>query len=57
MLGGLDRPTDGKVYIDNKDIFTLTDELSIFRRRKSRSKSGSPTRGSKSAQKDFHYNR
>ena len=35
MLGGLDRPTDGKVYIDNKDIFTLTDdELSIFRRRK-----------------------
>lgn len=35
MLGGLDRPTCGKVYIDNKDIFTLTDdELSIFRRRK-----------------------
>lgn len=35
MIGGLDRPTDGKVYIDNKDIFTLTDEeLSIFRRRK-----------------------
>ena len=35
MLGGLDRPTCGKVYIDNTDIFTLTDdELSIFRRRK-----------------------
>ncbi len=35
MLGGLDRPTDGKVMIDGKDIFSLTDEaLTIFRRRK-----------------------
>ncbi|MDE5596954.1 MAG: ABC transporter ATP-binding protein [Lachnospiraceae bacterium] len=35
MLGGLDRPTDGKVMIDGKDIFSLTDEaLTVFRRRK-----------------------
>lgn len=35
MLGGLDRPTSGSVYIDNKDIFSLNDDkLSIFRRRK-----------------------
>lgn len=35
MVGGLDRPTDGKVYIDNKDIFSLKDEqLAVFRRRK-----------------------
>lgn len=35
MLGGLDRPTDGKVFIDAKDIFSLSDDaLSIFRRRK-----------------------
>lgn len=35
MLGGLDRPTEGKVYIDGKDIFTLKEEaLTIFRRRK-----------------------
>ena len=35
MLGGLDRPTDGKVFIDGKDIFSLKDEaLTIFRRRK-----------------------
>ncbi|MGN0587466.1 MAG: ABC transporter ATP-binding protein, partial [Oscillospiraceae bacterium] len=35
MLGGLDRPTSGKVEVDGKDIFTLTDEeLTIFRRRK-----------------------
>lgn len=35
MLGGLDRPTSGKVCIDNKDIFSLKDEeLTIFRRRK-----------------------
>ena len=35
MLGGLDRPTDGKVIIDGKDIFSLKDEeLTIFRRRK-----------------------
>ena len=35
MLGGLDRPTSGKVLVDNKDIFNLKeDELTIFRRRK-----------------------
>lgn len=35
MLGGLDRPTGGKVIVDNKDIFSLNDEsLTIFRRRK-----------------------
>lgn len=25
MLGGLDRPTSGKVYVDGKDIFKLKD--------------------------------
>ena len=35
LLGGLDRPTAGKVYVDGKDIFALRDEeLTIFRRRK-----------------------
>lgn len=35
MLGGLDRPTEGKVYIDGRDIFSLKEEpLTIFRRRK-----------------------
>ncbi len=35
MLGGLDRPTEGKVFIDDKDIFKLKDEaLTILRRRK-----------------------
>lgn len=35
LLGGLDRPTDGKVLITDKDIFSLSDnELTIFRRRK-----------------------
>ncbi len=35
MLGGLDRPTSGKVEIDGKDIFSLKDDaLTIFRRRK-----------------------
>ena len=35
MLGGLDRPTEGKVIVDGKDIFSLKDEaLTIFRRRK-----------------------
>lgn len=35
MLGGLDRPTSGKVIVDGKDIFSLKDEeLTIFRRRK-----------------------
>lgn len=35
MLGGLDRPTTGKVMVDGKDIFSLSKErLTIFRRRK-----------------------
>ena len=35
MLGGLDRPTSGKVIVDNIPIFNLKDdELTIFRRRK-----------------------
>ncbi len=35
MLGGLDRPTSGKVFVDGKDIFSLKDEaLTIFRRQK-----------------------
>lgn len=35
MLGGLDRPSSGKVIVDGKDIFALKDEeLTIFRRRK-----------------------
>lgn len=34
-LGGLDRPTKGKVIVDGKDIFSLKEEaLTIFRRRK-----------------------
>lgn len=35
MLGGLDRPTEGNVFVDGKDIFAFDDEeLTIFRRRK-----------------------
>ena len=35
MLGGLDRPTAGKVIVDGKNMFSLKDEaLTIFRRRK-----------------------
>lgn len=35
MLGGLDRPTGGAVFVDGKEIFSLKDEeLTIFRRRK-----------------------
>ncbi|WDV46614.1 ABC transporter ATP-binding protein [Clostridiaceae bacterium M8S5] len=35
MLGGLDRPTEGSVKVDGKELFTLKDdELTIFRRRK-----------------------
>ena len=34
LIGGVDRPTSGKVYIDGKDIFSLNDDkLAIFRRR------------------------
>jgi putative ABC transport system ATP-binding protein len=35
MMGGLDSPTEGKVYIDGRDIYAVNDEsLTIFRRRK-----------------------
>lgn len=35
LLGGLERPTDGNVTIDGKDIYSLKEEaLTIFRRRK-----------------------
>ena len=34
LLGGVDRPTSGKVYIDGKDIYNFNDDkLAIFRRR------------------------
>ena len=34
MIGALDTPTSGKVFIDGKDIFTMKDSnLTIFRRR------------------------
>lgn len=34
LIGGVDRPTSGKVYIDGKDIYGFSeDELAIFRRR------------------------
>ena len=34
LLGGVDRPTSGKVYIAGKDIYSLdNDQLAIFRRR------------------------
>lgn len=35
QVGGVDRPTSGKVIIDNEDIYKLKEEkLAIFRRRK-----------------------
>lgn len=35
MLGGLDRPTSGSVFVENKDISGLKDDsLCVFRRRK-----------------------
>lgn len=35
MLGGLDYPTNGKVWIGDKDIFSMKEEeLAVFRRRK-----------------------
>ena len=35
LLGGVDKPTSGKVYIDGIDIYNLSEkELAIFRRRK-----------------------
>lgn len=34
LIGGVDRPTKGKVFIDKEDIFNLNDDaLAIFRRR------------------------
>ena len=34
LLGGVDRPTSGKVYVNDTDIFAMNDdELAIFRRR------------------------
>lgn len=34
LLGGIDRPTSGRVFIDGKDIYTLNEsKLAIFRRR------------------------
>lgn len=34
LLGGVDRPTSGKVFIDNVDIYSMNnDALAIFRRR------------------------
>lgn len=34
LIGGVDRPTSGKVFIDAKDIFNFNDDkLAIFRRR------------------------
>ena len=34
LMGGVDRPTSGSVYIDGKNIYKYTDdELTIFRRR------------------------
>ena len=35
MLGGLDRPTEGKLFIENEDVFELKDkELAKLRRRR-----------------------
>lgn len=34
LIGGVDRPTSGKVFIDDKDIYKMDDDtLAIFRRR------------------------
>lgn len=34
LLGGVDRPTSGKVYVDNTDIYSLNEKkLAVFRRR------------------------
>lgn len=37
LLGGVDRPTSGKVYIQGEDIYSLnSDKIAIFRRRQVR---------------------
>lgn len=34
LIGGVDKPTSGKVFIDNQDIYSFkSDKLAIFRRR------------------------
>ena len=34
LIGGVDRPTSGKVFVDGRDIYSLDDDkLAIFRRR------------------------
>ncbi|GAB2535394.1 ABC transporter ATP-binding protein [Gracilibacillus alcaliphilus] len=34
LLGGVDRPTDGKVFVDNTDIYALNEtQMAVFRRR------------------------
>ena len=34
MLGGVDRPTSGKIYMDGQDIYARNDEqMAVFRRR------------------------
>lgn len=35
LIGGLDRPDSGEIYIDGKDVFKMKDdELAVFRRQK-----------------------
>lgn len=35
LLGGVDRPTSGKVIVDNEDVYSMNDNrLAVFRRRK-----------------------
>lgn len=35
LVGGIDRPTEGKVYLEDKDIYAQNDEeLALFRRRR-----------------------
>lgn len=35
ILGGVDHPTSGKVYVDGKDVYTQNEEeLAVFRRRR-----------------------
>ena len=37
LIGGVDRPTKGKIFINGKDVFALNDDkLAIFRRRQVR---------------------
>ena len=37
ILGGVDRPTSGKVFVNNEDVYKRNEEqLAIFRRREDR---------------------